>query len=82
MQIYQIYIWRHSKEFSSWSMLDEPHIHAGGYMEAEVVVVATSLEEAYALLAEDGSWQVEELQRIEPQVIALDSARIVLAHVR
>ena len=78
----QIYIWQHSKEFSSWSMLDEPHIHAGGYMEAKVMVLAASLEEAYALLAQDGSWQVEELQRLQQQVVALDSARILLAQVR
>lgn len=78
----QIYIWRHSKEFSSWSMLDEPHIHTGGYMEAEVVVLATSLEEAYILLAQDGSWQVEELQRLQVEVIPLDNARILLSHVR
>ena len=78
----QIYIWRHSKEFSSWSMLDEPHIHTGGYMEAEVVVVAASLEEAYHLLTQDGSWLVEELQRLQPQVVPLDSARILLSHVR
>ena len=63
----QIYIWRHSKEFSSWSMLDESHIHTGGYMEAEVVVIAASLEEAYHLLT---------------QVVPLDSARILLSHVR
>ncbi|MDO5674288.1 MAG: hypothetical protein Q4G66_05145 [bacterium] len=78
----QIYIWRHSKEFSSWSMLDEPHIHADGYMEAEVAVLAESLEEAYNVLAQDGSWQVEELQRLQPQVVALDRARILLGHVR
>lgn len=78
----QIYIWRHSKEFSSWSMLDEPHIHAGGYMEAEVAVLAASLEEAYSLLEEEDSWQVEELQRLQPQVVPLNSARILLSHVR
>ncbi len=82
MQIYKIYIWRHSKEFSSWSMLDEPHIHAGGYMEAEVAVLAANMEEAYALLAADGQWQVEELKRIEPRVLSLDQARILHAHVR
>ncbi|NLZ16847.1 MAG: hypothetical protein GX087_03830 [Desulfobulbaceae bacterium] len=82
MQIYQIYIWRHSKEFSSWSMLDEPHIHRGGYMEAEVVVLAESREDALTLLAQDGSWHVEELERIEPQVLTLDNTKIISKHVR
>lgn len=77
----QIYIWRHSKEFSSWSMLDEPHIHASGYMEAEVAVLAASLEDAYSLLEEEGSWQVEELHRLQPQVVPLNSARILLSRV-
>ncbi|MGI6638790.1 MAG: hypothetical protein ACOX4Z_07015 [Desulfobulbus sp.] len=78
----QIYIWRHSKYFSSWSMLDEPHIHKNGYMEAEVVVLAASVEEALAVLEQDGAWHVDELRRINPEVVELDSARIVLAHVR
>lgn len=78
----QIYIWRHSKEFSSWSMLDEPHIHASGYLDAEVAVLAASLEEAYGLLALEDCWQVEELQRLQPQVVPLNRARILFSRVR
>lgn len=76
----QLYIWRHSKRFSSWSMLDEPHIHAGHYLQAEVLVLAENAEQALGLLAAEGQWQVEELRRLTPQVIALDQARIVASY--
>ena len=35
-----IFIWKHSKTFSSWSMIDEPHIHSNNYHEADVAVLA------------------------------------------
>ncbi len=76
----QIFVWRHSKRFSSWSMLDEPHIHQENYLQAEVVVLAASRTEALALLQCQGSWNVEDLQRIEPEVIPLDEARILASH--
>ena len=76
-----LFIWRHSKRFSSWSMLDEPHIHKENYLQADVTVLASSKAEALALLARNGHWNVEELQRIEPEVIPLDASRIVISHV-
>lgn len=76
-----LFAWRHSKHFSSWSMLDEPHIHISNYLQADVVVLAPSKEEALALLARNGNWHVEELRRIEPEVIPLDEPRIVISHV-
>lgn len=77
----QLFIWRHSKRFSSWSMLDEPHIHKENYLQAEVVVLAASKAEALQLLAGNGQWNVEELLRIEPEVIPVTAARIITAHV-
>lgn len=77
----QLFVWRHSKRFSSWSMLDEPHIHKENYLQADVTVLAPSKAEALALLAKNGNWQVEELQRIEPEVIPLNEPRIVISHV-
>ncbi|MCL1980846.1 MAG: hypothetical protein FWG62_07225 [Proteobacteria bacterium] len=77
----QLFIWRHSKHFSSWSMLDEPHIHQQNYLQADVVVLAPSQEEALALLARNGDWQVDELRRLQPEVIPLDVPRIVISHV-
>ncbi len=78
----QLFIWRHSKRFSSWSMLDEPHIHRDNYLEAEVTVLAASLEQALAILQQQEEWQVEELRHITPQVIALDQAGIVNSQIR
>jgi hypothetical protein len=76
-----LFIWRHSKRFSSWSMLDEPHIHKENYLQADVTVLAPSKAEALTLLAQNGHWNVEELHRIEPEIISLDEPRIVISHV-
>jgi hypothetical protein len=76
----QIFVWRHSKRFSSWSMLDEPHIHKENYLQAEVVVLAASRAEALALLERQGNWNIEDLRRLEPEVIPLDEARILASH--
>ena len=77
----QLFIWRHSKHFSSWSMLDEPHIHQDNYLQADVTVLAETLAEALELLRRHGSWNVEELLRINPEIISLDEPRIVISHV-
>ncbi len=77
----QLFVWRHSKRFSSWSMLDEPQIHRDNYLQADVTVLASSKDEALAILARNEAWNVEELLRIEPEVIDLDAPRIVISHV-
>jgi len=77
----QLFIWRHSKHFSSWSMLDEPHIHRENYLQADVAVLAQSQDEALALLARSGNWNAEELRRLQPEIIPLDTPRIVISHV-
>jgi hypothetical protein len=76
-----LFVWRHSKRFSSWSMLDEPHIHRENYLQADVTVLAESKDEALCLLERNGRWNVEELQRIEPEIIPLHEPRIVISHV-
>ena len=76
-----LFIWRHSKRFSSWSMLDEPHIHKENYLQADVTVLAASKEEALQLLARTGNWHVSELERIEPEVIPVHEPRIITSHV-
>ena len=73
----KIFIWRHSKFLSSWSMFDEPHIYRDNYLQAEIAVLAESMEEALELIEKDGQWNIHELGRIEPKVIALDSPAIV-----
>jgi len=76
-----LFVWRHSKRFSSWSMLDEPHIHKENYLQADVTVLAASKAEALQLLARNGNWNIEDLQRIEPEVIPVDAGRIITSHV-
>jgi hypothetical protein len=80
--IMKIFIWRHSKFLSSWSMFDEPHIYRDNYLQAEIAVLAESTEEALELIEKDGQWNIDELRRIEPKVIALDSPAIVSKFVR
>ena len=65
----KLFVWRHSKRFSSWSMFDEPHICRDNYLQAEVAVLAETKEEALSLLAETERWNIEELKRIEPRII-------------
>lgn len=77
----QLFVWRHSKHFSSWSMLDEPHIHRDNYLQADVTVLASSRDQALELLQRNGSWNIEELLGIEPDIIPLDEPRIVISHV-
>jgi hypothetical protein len=73
----KIYIWRHSKFLSSWSMFDEPHVYRDNYMQAEIAVLADSKEKALELIERDGPWNISELQRIEPRVLDLDQPVVV-----
>ena len=73
----KIYIWRHSKKFSSWSMFDEPHIYRDNYMQAEVTILAHSKDEALELLKDENVWNIEELKRIEPRVVPLHKPVVV-----
>jgi hypothetical protein len=77
----QIYIWRHSKHLSSWSMLNEPHICKENYLKAEVSVLADSMEQALQLLEENGSWDIDELNRIEPEIVPLTQPAIINSHI-
>jgi len=76
-----IFIWRHSKKFSSWSMFNEPHICRDNYMQAEVVVLAETREEALELISKDGRWNVEEINRIEPIIIPLTRSAVVTSSI-
>ena len=73
----EIFIWRHSKKFSSWSMFNEPHVCRDNYMQAEIVVIANSREEALKLISKDDQWNLEELKRIEPITVSLDQPGVV-----
>lgn len=73
----KIFIWRHSKKFSSWSMFDEPHIFRDNYLQAEVIVLAESVDEALELLKKDDKWNIGELKRINPLTVSLDKPCVV-----
>ena len=73
----KIFIWRHSKLFSSWSMFDEPHVYQDNYLQAEIIVLANSEAEALALISREEKWNVEELKRIQPRVLPVDEAAVV-----
>ena len=73
----RIFIWRHSKFLSSWSMFDEPHIYRDNYLQAEIAVLAESREEALSLIEKEGQWNVHELQRIEPKILELAGPAII-----
>ncbi len=73
----EIYIWRHSKLYSSWSMFDEPHVYRDNYLKAEVIILVRSKEEALELLKDDNRWDIEELKRIEPKVVEIDEPVII-----
>ena len=75
------FIWRHSKRFSSWSMFDEPHVYKDNYIEAEVIILANSKNEALELLKNDDKWDIEELKRIEPRIIQLDRPVVISKHI-
>ncbi|MEM5790022.1 MAG: hypothetical protein AAGU11_22115 [Syntrophobacteraceae bacterium] len=77
----KIFIWRHSKFLSSWSMFDEPHVYRDNYLQAEIAVLAGSREEALALIEKEERWDVRELNRIEPRVIEVDHPAVVSSFV-
>ncbi len=72
-----LYIWRHSTAFSSWSVMEELKICEENYTRAEVCVLANTKKEALELLETDGKWKIDDLREIAPEVIDLVTPRIV-----
>ena len=58
-------------------MFNEPHIYDDNYMQVEIIILANSEDEALGLLKKDDKWNIEELKRIKPTIVALDRPRIV-----
>ena len=76
------YTWKHYRKFHSYSMMDEPIIHHDLYTYAEIVVVASSLEEALRLIQDKKSgWILEGLERIVPQIEKTISSPMVLKQI-
>ena len=78
-----LYVWRHNRKFHSWSMFNEPCVHQSLYTDAVAMIAADSAEQALDLLAssEEG-WLVDELRRLPPRVLALDTPAIVFTDIR
>ena len=78
-----LYVWRHNRKFHSWSMFNEPCVHQSLYTDAVAMIAADSPEQALELLAasEEG-WLVDELRRLPPRVLALDTPAIVFTDIR
>ncbi len=72
-----LYIWRHSTAFSSWSVMEELKICEENYTRAEVCVLANTEKEALELLEMDGKWIIDDLKQIVPEIIELEKPRIV-----
>jgi hypothetical protein len=73
-----IYIWRHSKKLSSWSMFNEPHIFNDNYLTAEVAVLAESKDDALEILKKEDKWNIDEIRRIEPLIMPADSPAVII----
>ena len=78
-----LYIWRHNKTYHSHSMIDEPCVLNEFYLDALAIVAAPSVDEALQMLAaRNEGWRVEDLRKLEPQVIPLDKGGVVFTQVR
>ena len=73
----KIFCFRHNKFRSSWSMLSEPNIYRDGYMYAEIVVLANTVEEAYEIIAAEKNWDAEEIRRLTPVVFDTDKPQVI-----
>lgn len=73
----KIFIFRHSKFLASWSQLAEPNIYRDGYMQAEIVVLAKDIEEAYEEIRKEKNWDLEEIKRLTPIIIELDQPKVI-----
>jgi hypothetical protein len=78
----KIYVWRHNREFHSYSMIGEPCVHQDLYRDAVAVVLARDQEEALELLSRRGGWLVEDLRSLAPRVYDAGEAAVLFADIR
>ncbi len=78
-----VYVWRHNRKFHSFSMMNEPCVQQDFYTDAVAVVLAESIDEALALLAEKKEgWRLEDLRELEPRVYPADKSAALFTDVR
>lgn len=73
----KLFTFRHNKFQASWSQFTEPNIYRAGYMYAEIIVLANSIEEAYEEISKEADWDLEEIKRLTPVIIELDQPKVV-----
>lgn len=79
----KVYVWRHNKTYHSHSMIQEPCVQQGFYLDAIAVVAAESFDEALQKLEEQkNGWIIEDLRQLEPKVHDLDEAKVLFTDVR
>ena len=65
----KLYIWRHYRKFHSHSMIDEPVIHEDMYGLAEIVVIASTEEEALEKICQEApQFRIEDLKKLKPEI--------------
>ncbi len=62
--------------------MEELKISTENYSQAEVIVFAESYQQALKVLEADGKWNIEDIKSIDPEVIALDGAKIIKSTVQ
>lgn len=78
-----IYVWRHNKTFHSHSMIDEPCVNNGFYLDAIAIVLAENVDEALAKLAEQNAgWRLEDLRTLPCTVYPTDRAAVLFSEIR
>ncbi|MDO4178785.1 MAG: hypothetical protein Q4D21_06285 [Phascolarctobacterium sp.] len=78
-----IYVWRHNKTYHSHSMIDEPCLNSGFYLDAIAIVLAHDLEEALDKLAEQKQgWRIDDLRALPCEIIPVDESRVVFTDLR
>lgn len=78
-----IYVWRHNKTFHSHSMIDEPCVNNGFYLDAIAIVLAENMDEALVQLAkQDVGWRIEDLRMLACTVYPADKAVVLFSEIR
>lgn len=78
----KIYVWRHNREFHSYSMINEPCVHQDLYRDAVAVVLARDEKEALELLSRRDGWRADDLRRLPPKVYDADEAAVLFTDIR
>ncbi len=78
-----IYVWRHNKTYHSYSMIEEPCVNSGFYLDALAIVVASDMEQALEKLAGRGEgWRTEDLRELPCQIYPADEAAVIFTELR